>query len=111
MPKFKTSENKSTLPFRKQIYRYSRHGDFVGDEVRSWDEGFSANGDKYIPLLKPYIENGRLVADLPALEQSREIVRQQLSRLPENYRSLEIARDYPVEFSFRLTEALTKSTQ
>ena len=110
MPKFKTSEDKTTLPFRKQIYRYCRHGRFVGDEVRQWDESFGAHEDECIPLMKPYIEEGSLIADLPTLNKSREVFQQQLSRLPENYRSLDRARDYPVEFSFRLTEALPKST-
>ncbi|MEA3378216.1 MAG: nicotinate phosphoribosyltransferase [Nanoarchaeota archaeon] len=97
--KIKLSENKNTLPGRKQVYRVHDDGYFVKDIIALEDENISNN-----PLLVKVVENGLRCSDLPPLPEIQKRALGQVKRLPLEY--LQDA-TYPVEVSEKL-ETLTK---
>lgn len=93
----KFSDEKSTLPGAKQIYRYSDH-DIValGSECNSDFEGE--------PLIRPIILDGKLIESLPAAPQIRAYAQSAISALPKQLLSLKEAPAHPVEISKRLID-------
>jgi nicotinate phosphoribosyltransferase len=93
--KFKLSPAKRTYPMAKQVFRRrDRNGRFCGDHVTQADE--TAEGE---PLLKPILRSGRLVTDLPSLEDIRVRCREQLDALPERLLGLDAQPVYPITYS------------
>ncbi len=71
------------LPGAKQLYR-CRPG--LNDTITLLDEEPSIvcpDGRKPVKLLKKYIENGKVVADLPDVKSIRKYVLEQLEEIPE----------------------------
>ena len=88
----KYSDDKSTLPAAKQIYRYPDH-----DTVTLHSE---CNKDyRGEPLLRPVIMDGELIEALPPLARSREHARQAIAALPKALHSLSPSVPYEVEIS------------
>ncbi len=94
-PRLKRSEEKATLPGRKQVYRrYGSEGRMERDILTLAEA--QAEGE---PLLRPVLRAGRRVAPLPSLAEVRRHAREQLERLPAALRSLDAAPRYPVEIA------------
>lgn len=92
-PRRKRSEGKATWPGRKQVFRSTGDdGRFRGDLLTV--ESDTAPGE---PLLQQVMRSGKRLAPAPPLTAVRERALAQLALLPENLRSLEHARHYPVE--------------
>ncbi len=69
------------LPGFKQVYRC---WDTMKDEIVPWGQEPSMkceDGSKPEPLLKKYVENGKLVADLPSDDEIRSYVLKQLEKV------------------------------
>jgi nicotinate phosphoribosyltransferase len=90
----KYSEDKSSLPGAKQVFR-----DVARDVVAR--SGECGKGEA---LLRPMILGGRLIEPLPALSQSRERAAQSIAKLPPALRQLEDAEPWPVIQSRELRE-------
>jgi nicotinate phosphoribosyltransferase len=91
----KRSEGKATWPGRKQIYRdYAADGRMAGDTLCLETEGFSGE-----PLLQLVMKNGKRTERLPTLVESRTLAAQDLARLPQSLRRLDVAPPYPVAVS------------
>lgn len=88
----KLSEEKSSLPGSKQVFREPAR-DVV---ARSGECG------KGEALLRPVILNGRLVEPLPPLEEVRCRAAEAVSCLPQNLRELETAEPWPIIYSREL---------
>jgi nicotinate phosphoribosyltransferase len=102
--KFKLSPGKITYPLAKQVFRRrDADGLFCGDHVAGADE--TAEGE---PLLSQVLRSGRLAADLPSLETIRRHCGEQLTALPERYKSLSAAPPYPITYSELLTDQATR---
>ncbi len=102
-PIMKLSKDKITLPGRKQVYRvFDGDGSFQKDVITLADE--PAVGK---PLLVKVMDKGKLVYELPSLEQIRKVVQENLSKLPQKHHALINASAYPVELSGKLA-ALTE---
>jgi len=94
-PIMKLSKGKVTLPGRKQVFRFKDEGgNFVKDIIALEDE--KINGE---PLLVKVMEKGKILCDLPSLEEIRKKALESLSRIPEKYKRLKGAPRYPVELS------------
>lgn len=104
-PRFKASKEKATIPYRKQVFRLFRCGEFCSDLIGRWDEDAAAAGEESRPLLKQYIKNGKLTRELPDIKQIREYADSQLSQMCSQYKNLHTAEIYPVSFSNQLLEA------
>lgn len=97
IPKMKLSEEtvKATLPGKKIIWRIFEKGKFCKDIISLEDEVV----DNAVPLLEPAVKNGKIICGRPALSEIRQKAAENLSKLPDEYRKLEGAPVYPVEFS------------
>jgi nicotinate phosphoribosyltransferase len=102
-PRTKLSAQKVIYPGRKQVFRQFEAGAMMGDVL--------AAAERDIPgerLLRPVMRNGRrLVEERRTLEDSRTFARQELQRLPAEFRSLEtFMPSYPVSIDRSLREKL-----
>lgn len=97
----KFSKGKISLPGRKQVFRkYHKNGKMREDIIAIEHEKLGE------PLLTPYIKHGRLIKDLPSLDQIKEYLNKQLSCLPKNLRAIERQYAYKVSISQKLNNML-----
>jgi nicotinate phosphoribosyltransferase len=106
-PIMKLSKGKVTLPGRKQVFRFrDEKGYFVKDVIALEDE--EINGE---PLLVKVMENGKIVYDLPSLEEIRKRALENISKLHEKYKKLKGAARYPVKLSPKLRKLMKELTE
>ncbi|NPB06482.1 MAG: nicotinate phosphoribosyltransferase [Aquificae bacterium] len=79
-PTYKLSPGKRTFPYKRQVYRYYRDGKAVYDEVVPFNQ--KRDGE---PLVKE-------VTSPPSLKEARELLNEELRRLPDELKRLEKAR-------------------
>lgn len=105
IPKMKTTDDasKSTLPGRKQVYRRLVSREFVEDIITLWDEKPKPERD-WSPLLVPVIAKGKLVYDFPPISSIKKYAAEQLRMLPERFKRLDQADEYPVRISPQIKE-------
>ena len=103
-PKMKASQGKATLPYRKHILRRINEGIFSGDQICTDTELPAESTDESLSLLQNYMQNGRLVCELPEEAQIREYSGEQLRRLPARFKLLHAETPYSVEYSPRLRQ-------
>jgi nicotinate phosphoribosyltransferase len=97
-PRMKLSEDKATLPCRKQVFRVMAQG-HSGHDVLALDEEHVAGR----PLLATVMRDGRRVAEPPAsLDAARAHCAREIGALPAFLRTLEPQAHYPVEVSYGL---------
>lgn len=87
IPKIKISEDKVTYPGIKQVYRfYDKDGLFKHDLLALDNEPAPPNSK---PLLEPILKGGKLISDLPELNEIQLFYRENIRELPETYKNLE----------------------
>jgi len=97
-PVMKLSDEKSTYPCAKQVWRSIADDDsFLGDLITRADVT-QPDGD-CIPLLKQVMSAGRIIDKLPSVAEIQVKARRELARLPESYRRLNLADDFQVKHS------------
>lgn len=85
-PKIKISEGKKTYPGSKQVCRrIDKNGKFLNDFLVLENEVYPENTS---PLLIPIMEDGKLVYNLPSIEEIKEYCEQNIEKLPEKYKKL-----------------------
>jgi nicotinate phosphoribosyltransferase len=103
-PIMKLSEGKVTLPGRKQVYRFKdENGNFEKDMIALADEKVDG-----APLLVKVMEKGEVTYDFPSLSEIRATAAENLSLLPEKYKKVIGAPEYPVELSQDLERLIRK---
>lgn len=97
IPKMKLSEEivKTTLPGKKLVWRIIKNGKIEKDIITLNDEIVNEGH----PLLETVVRNGHIVCDRLSLSQIRQNAAQNFSKLPDDYKKLDGAPVYPVEFS------------
>jgi nicotinate phosphoribosyltransferase len=106
VPTMKLSRHKKTLPARKQVYRVTdRAGNYVKDIIALHDEKVEG-----IPLLVRVVEKGEITYEMPTLMQIRENTSKNLAKLPDKYKLLKGAPDYPVVCGPRMEKLLRNVT-
>jgi nicotinate phosphoribosyltransferase len=103
VPKFKTSSNKSSLPYRKQIFRILEGDVFAKDIVGRWEGDQPSGYETVVPLLEPVIVDGKPVGTPPTLAEIRQKTLDELSMLPEGCGPLLVS-NYPVLFTSAIKE-------
>ncbi|HEX7358961.1 MAG TPA: nicotinate phosphoribosyltransferase [Bryobacteraceae bacterium] len=93
----KLSDEKSTLPGAKQIYRSSEH-----DTLALYNECNPEFGGE--PLLHPVIIGGTPMERPPAIAKLQAKAQAAIAKLPQELRSLRPAPEHPVKISPRLIE-------
>ena len=104
-PIMKLSPDKLTLPGCKQVYRYrDSAGNYVRDVIALASEQVLDANVVVEPLLVNVMSGGEIVYSFPSLSQIRAFAFENLSRLPEKYKSVIGAEVYPVELSSTLCQ-------
>ena len=95
----KLSEEKSTLPGAKQIFRFEDHDVLAR----------SGECSKGKALLRPVLLGGKLVEPLPDLDTARARAAESIGKLPPALRALEAAEPWPVRHSRDLTALIERT--
>jgi nicotinate phosphoribosyltransferase len=97
--KRKKSPGKENFPGPKQVHRLIRNNTLVAD-VLTLDDEEVRDG---IPMLKQYIKSGSVTERLPSIFEIRTWCRNQVSTLPEQFKSLDyVPESLPVAISEKL---------
>lgn len=97
----KLAPGKLSLPGRKQVFRnYDKNGKMISDFIGLQDEKLGT------PLLKKYINDNKLVEDLPSLDEIKVYVESQLSTLPEELKEVDKQHPFKVEVSEEVKKLL-----
>ncbi|HTW88681.1 MAG TPA: nicotinate phosphoribosyltransferase [Candidatus Binataceae bacterium] len=113
-PRLKTSENKLSLPGRKQIFRaHNRTGGFYADLIGLEEESGTTAGAEIRPapaevtaLLVPVFADGRRRDPRPALNDARERFMREFAVLDNRYKQIDQPDTYPVRHSAALNALL-----
>ncbi len=93
LPTMKLSKGKVTYPGVKQVYRITdKNGKYIKDVLTLREE--KINGRK---LLIKVMEKGKIIYKSPSVENIKKIILNNLSKLPDKYKSLKNAAKYKVE--------------
>jgi nicotinate phosphoribosyltransferase len=121
-PRIKLSENlkKITLPDKKQVYRiFKEPGQFLGADVITLDDestpsimhhpfepekSLQLTGLSQEPLLKPVMENGKILADQPSLQETAAYCQARLKMLPGEHKRFYNPHVYKIGISERLRD-------
>jgi len=98
----KLSPGKIHYPGRKQVFRIFRNGKMVKDIIGLENEKLGE------PLLKKFMENGKIVGRLPSLEEIKTYLDAQLKQIPKRFLSIKNSTVYPVLYSSSLKRLLEK---
>lgn len=100
--KLKTSPGKKTYPGPRQVHRTIEKGGLaIRSDLVAFEDEPAPEGS--FPLLKKYVENGRLVRDIPSLQAVQNLHRQQVRTLPAEFTDIDLTvASFPVLFSDRL---------
>ena len=93
---------KATLPGDFTIWRKVQDGKIVGDMIALRKEG--RPGPDYEPVMIPVIKNGKLLVNLPSLQEIYEFAQYNVKRLPQEYLRVDNPAAYPVQISNDLEE-------
>jgi nicotinate phosphoribosyltransferase len=102
-PTLKLSAGKRSLPGPKQVFRYSdESGEYLHDVIAPATEQRRDTGGE--PLLTEVMRGGRLMNQLPPLEELRERFAREFAHLPEAHKALRSPATYEVRYSQGLTD-------
>jgi len=105
--KTKFSEQKVYSPGRKQVFRFSKGGQYDHDLIACWGENY----EEAAPLLQPVMRNGRRLSPPPPLEEVRARALANVALLPDPYHALSDAPAYPVMKSSCLDRLLEEARE
>jgi len=102
VPKIKISEEKTTYPGKKQVYRiYEDNGMFKEDVLALEEEQGPSNSEN---LLIPIMKNGNLIEKLPKIDEIRAFYLKNIKKLPDKYKKLEEIRTFNLKISDKFEE-------
>ncbi len=105
-PRIKISEEKITYPGIKQVFRiYDKNGIFKEDILALSEEAPPSNSEA---LLIPVMKNGKLVDELPKLDEIQQYYLNNIKKLPDQYKTLKETDIFKLKISEQLKK-LTKS--
>ncbi len=103
--RIKLSKDKINLPGRKQVYRMrDSNGMFVKDIIAA--DGEFDNEPNLSPLLITYINDGKLVEELPSIEWIQNRVKRGMTEFSDELIDPLASVNYPVEVSPRIKEMI-----
>ena len=107
--KIKTSPDKKTYPGPKQIHRILENNLIKIDIVTLDNEAVEDSNINSIPLLRKYIEHGKILEEMPSMQTLQKFHLQQLNILPSKFKQLDhVPEMFPVEFSNKLVTLLNE---
>jgi nicotinate phosphoribosyltransferase len=107
-PVLKLSTGKVSLPGKKQIFRIGdKQGPLQKDIITLRGENV-AEAER---LLKKVMTEGKIIAPLPSLEESRSVFLSEFAKLPEPIKAIRNSAHYLVEHSAKLQELCARVEQ
>jgi nicotinate phosphoribosyltransferase len=107
--KIKTSPGKRTYPGPKQIHRILENNLIKIDLVTLDNEAVDDDNINSIPLLRKYVEHGKILEEIPSMQTLQKFHLQQLNTLPSKFKHLDhVPEMFPVEFSNKLVMLLNE---
>ena len=107
-PVLKLSTGKVSLPGKKQIFRIGdKQGPLQKDIITLRGE----NVGEAERLLKKVMTEGKIIAPLPSLEESRAVFLSEFAKLPEPIKAIRNSAHYLVEHSAKLQELCARVEQ
>ena len=114
VPRLKTSQDKMTLPGRKQVFRaLNANGGSFGDLIGLADEGITTVTHEFKPapaevttLLQRSFSGGHRLPPRASLTESRERLLESMAKLDQRYKDLENPQTYPVKLTAALNAML-----
>ncbi|KKL97845.1 hypothetical protein LCGC14_1830360 [marine sediment metagenome] len=101
-PIIKISEEKITYPGIKQVYRrYDRNGILEEDIITLVNEPTPTNSES---LLRPIMKNGRLIGNLPEIDEIQRYYFKNMKKLSQIYKNLEKVHPFKIKLSKNLME-------
>ncbi|MBS3779542.1 MAG: nicotinate phosphoribosyltransferase [Desulfovermiculus sp.] len=99
--RLKTSTNKATLPYQKQVFRQEKENEYIEDILAAFSENHPGR-----PLMRQVMHKGeRLPAGRESLAEIKDRAQNELAALPPALRGLEPApQAYPVQTSSYLEQ-------
>ena len=108
-PKIKISEDKLTYPGKKQIYRiYNKQGEFIEDFLTLDSEPAPSNSEA---LLIPVMKEGKLITELPNLNNIQQYYNENIGKLPNKFKELDENQIFKVRISKKLSELIKSLTE
>ncbi|GAF79498.1 unnamed protein product, partial [marine sediment metagenome] len=108
-PKIKISEDKLTYSGKKQIYRiYNKQGEFKEDILSLDSEPHPSNSEA---LLIPVMKEGILITELPDLNNIQQHYSENIEKLPNKFKELEVNHIIKVRISKKLSELTSSLTE
>ena len=105
VPKMKISEDKTTYPARKQVYRvFDNNKKFKKDIIGLPDDDFDAEC-----LLLPVIRKGKVIHKTPTIQAIQRTAKRNIAQLPDRFKKLDCKISYPVTISRRLRQVRDKT--
>ncbi|WP_200762239.1 nicotinate phosphoribosyltransferase [Nitrosophilus alvini] len=98
-PKMKFSPGKITLPSKKQVFRKYENGVLTEDIIGFYNEKIKGE-----PLLKLYMEKGKIVCDMPSLNEIKQKALKNFAKLPENLKDIEKNEKFLPKISSKLQD-------
>jgi nicotinate phosphoribosyltransferase len=114
VPRLKTSQDKMTLPGRKQVFRaLNASGGSFGDLIGLADEGITTVTHEFKPapaevttLIQRSFSGGHRLLSRASLTESRERLLESMAKLDQRYKDLENPQTYPVKLTAALNAML-----
>ncbi|MFO7867500.1 MAG: nicotinate phosphoribosyltransferase [Candidatus Aminicenantes bacterium] len=104
-PVLKLSTGKKTLTSEKQVFRFTgNNGELDHDVIALRSDKMDGE-----PLLKTVMKQGEITGPLSSLSQTRDLFKNEFSRLPDKYKSLDDPAEYTVRLSPRMEEMQKKT--
>jgi len=108
-PKIKISEDKLTYPGKKQIYRiYSKQGELIEDLLTLDNEPVPPNSEALLILV---MKKGRLITELPNLNNIQRYYIENIEKLPPKFKELDEDYVFNVKISKKLSELTNSLTK
>ncbi|MDO8741028.1 MAG: nicotinate phosphoribosyltransferase [Candidatus Woesearchaeota archaeon] len=104
--KIKLSNEKRTLPGKKQVYRIENKGKYEKDIIALETEQIEGK-----PLLEKAVLNGQRVRERRELKETRQYCLEEVAKLPDELKQLRVDQQYTIELApalNNLVEQLTK---
>jgi nicotinate phosphoribosyltransferase len=101
IPVMKYSEDKSTLPFRKQVFRKSRAKKILKEDIITLASEKSAGK----PLLKQVVRKGQLLVRDYDLEEHRRRLKEKFKNIPKEIKNVEKKVNSPVVLSCKIKKS------
>ncbi len=104
--KIKLSDEKRTLPGKKQVYRQEKDGKYRKDVIALESEAIEGFG-----LLELAVKDGKRTRERPLLHETRQYCLGEVAKLPDEIKKVRVVQPYAVEIApelGELTEELAK---